>query len=242
MNETLAYFIAGLVAAGLKAFFSADQATVSRKSVADVIIGGAVGILYPLYPLFPLPAGANLLQRAAVVLVICYVSTDLLQNILGKAGAGLSGESLKKALAWLLLPLGLAFGLSACAGTAGTQQSLHVTAQTLLALGDQYEASVPIMQKALEANLISVKTWNDYAAFSQAFLTWYPQTVELWRAAVAANDAVSQGHLARAVTIMGARLTSLTADAITAATKKKARLDPPPSDHPAAGSPLARAA
>ena len=228
MNATIAFAIAGLVAAALKAFVSADQATLSRKSVADVLIGGAVGILYPLFPVVPLPETANLLQQAVLVGVLSYFSSDLLQGILGKLGVKVNGDSITKSLIWLLLPVSL---LGAACTTTSTQKSLHVTAQALLALGDQYEASVPIMQKALDARLISVKTWNDYAAFSQAFATWYPQTVELWRAAVAANDEVSQGNLARAVTIMGARLTSLTAEAFAAATKKKALLDRSPSDH-----------
>jgi hypothetical protein len=221
MNESLAYFLAGLLAAILKAYFSADQATLSRKSVADVVIGGAVGILYPLYPLFPLPTGANLLQRAAIVLVICYVSTDLLQNILGKAGVSLSGDTMKKSLAWFLIPISL-LGLTACS-TTSTQKSLHVTAKALEALGDQYIASVPLMQKALDAKLISVSVWNDYAQFSQAFATWYPQTVELWRAAVQANDAVSQDQIARAVSIMGGRLTALTIAAVNAYSKPKTK-------------------
>lgn len=113
MTETIAYLIAGLLAAVLKAYFSADQATFSRKSVADVIIGGAVGLLYPLFPLVPLPAGASLIQRAAIVLVICYVSTDLLQNVLGKIGIAMPSGTPKPALAWVLLPL---LGVTALTG------------------------------------------------------------------------------------------------------------------------------
>lgn len=90
MNPSLAFLIAGLVAAALKSYVSADQATFSRKSVADIIIGGAVGLLYPLFPLVPLPTEATLLQQAALVGVLCYFSSDLLTGILTKLGIGIN--------------------------------------------------------------------------------------------------------------------------------------------------------
>lgn len=86
MTPTVAFGIAGVVASALKVFVAGDQATVSRKSIADVILGGAIGILYPLYPLVPLPDAANLLQQSMLVGVICYFSSDLITNILAKLG------------------------------------------------------------------------------------------------------------------------------------------------------------
>lgn len=86
MNVSLAFGIAGLVGSGLKAWVSNDQASFSKKSVADVLIGGAVGILYPLVPFVPIPETANLLQQSALIGVISYFSSDLITNILTKFG------------------------------------------------------------------------------------------------------------------------------------------------------------
>ncbi len=91
MIATLVYGLAGLVGSALKAWVSADQKTLSRKSIADVVIGAAVGILYPLYPLVPLPKDANLIQQAALIGVLAYVSSDFIQNALAKVGITLPG-------------------------------------------------------------------------------------------------------------------------------------------------------
>ncbi len=86
MNVSLAYGIAGLIGSGLKAWVSNDQASLSKKSLADVLIGGAVGILYPLMPFVPFPEGANLLQQSAMIGVISYFSSDLITNVMTKFG------------------------------------------------------------------------------------------------------------------------------------------------------------
>lgn len=232
MNPSLAFLIAGLAASALKAYVSSDQATFSRKSVADILIGGAVGLLYPLFPMIPMPANASLIQQAALVGVICYFSSDLLQGILSKLGvtinpnSGISTPPPKVVIGWFLLPAALLMG-AGCSSTVSVQKNLHVTALAIDALGEQFEQSVPLMDAALRSRLISVNTWNEYAAFAQAFGTWYPQTYQLWKAAVQANDAISQDNIAQAVTIMGVRLTALTADVIAAASKPRSRLHTP---------------
>lgn len=86
MNASLAYGIAGLVGSGLKAWVSNDQSSFSKKSLADVLIGGAVGVLYPLFPFFPMPDGATLLQQSALIGVVSYFSSDLITNIMTKLG------------------------------------------------------------------------------------------------------------------------------------------------------------
>lgn len=86
MQPSVAFGLAGLIASALKVFVAGDQATISRKSIADVILGGAVGILYPLYPLVPMPEHATLLQQSMLVGVICYFSSDLITNVLAKLG------------------------------------------------------------------------------------------------------------------------------------------------------------
>lgn len=86
MNVSLVYGIAGLVGSALKAWVSNDQASFSKKSLADILIGGAVGVLYPLFPLIPLPEGANLLQQGAIIGVISYFSSDLITNVMTKFG------------------------------------------------------------------------------------------------------------------------------------------------------------
>lgn len=86
MVPSLAYGIAGLIGSGLKAWVSNDQASFSKKSLADVLIGGAVGILYPLMPFVPFPEGATLLQQSAMIGVISYFSSDLITNVMTKFG------------------------------------------------------------------------------------------------------------------------------------------------------------
>lgn len=86
MNPSLAFGLAGLIASALKVFVAGDQATLSRKSIADVILGGAIGILYPLYPIVPLPESATLLQQSMAVGVVCYFGSDLITNVLAKLG------------------------------------------------------------------------------------------------------------------------------------------------------------
>lgn len=86
MQVSVAFGIAGLVGSALKAWVSNDQASFSKKSLADVLIGGAVGILYPLMPFVPIPDNATLLQSATLIGVVSYFSSDLITNIMTKFG------------------------------------------------------------------------------------------------------------------------------------------------------------
>lgn len=81
------FFVAGLVGAGLKAYFSNDQATLGKKSVGDVILGGVSGILVPV--LLPLPTDWNIVQQGALVVGLSYFGVDLIQNALQKVGVTL---------------------------------------------------------------------------------------------------------------------------------------------------------
>lgn len=86
MNVSLVFGLAGLIGSALKAWVSNDQASFSKKSVADVAIGAAVGILYPLFPVIPLPESASLIQQGAVIGLVSYFSSDLITNVMTKLG------------------------------------------------------------------------------------------------------------------------------------------------------------
>ncbi len=88
---SIVFFVAGLAGAACKAFFSNDQATWSRKSVGDVVLGGLTGILFPLVSPMPLPTDANILQQAAIVAAAAYMGSDVIQNVLQKFGKSLPG-------------------------------------------------------------------------------------------------------------------------------------------------------
>lgn len=83
MNTTLLLFIAGLVGSALRAASTYSHDTFSPKSITDVIVGGIVGVLYPLSGA-PLPADPW--QAAAVVAGASYVGASVLQGALGRLG------------------------------------------------------------------------------------------------------------------------------------------------------------
>lgn len=87
MDVSIALAIGGLAGSLLRVVVTQDQDTFSKKSVADVVVGGAVGLLYPLYPVIELPAGASILQQAALVGVISYLTGDFVQSIVGRFGS-----------------------------------------------------------------------------------------------------------------------------------------------------------
>ena len=72
--------LGGLVGSALKAWITASQATFSKKSIGDVLIGGAVGLLWPVLGPIPIPADLAIAQKAALVGVLAYVASDFLQN------------------------------------------------------------------------------------------------------------------------------------------------------------------
>lgn len=78
---TLALAFGGLVGSALRVWVTNDQVNFSKQSIADLVIGAAVGLLWPLYPLFDFPANANIVQQAAIVGLVAYFSSDLLTNV-----------------------------------------------------------------------------------------------------------------------------------------------------------------
>jgi len=84
--EAIYLALGGLVGSGLKAYVTTTQENFSKQSLADVLIGGAVGLLYPLYPVIDFPAGASIVQKAVMIAVIAYFSADLIPGILSKLG------------------------------------------------------------------------------------------------------------------------------------------------------------
>lgn len=80
--------LGGIVGSALKAWVTTDQMNVSKNTVADVLIGGAVGLIYPLYPVIDFPAAATLVQKAAIIGMIAYFSSDLITNVAARFGVG----------------------------------------------------------------------------------------------------------------------------------------------------------
>lgn len=84
MNPQLAYLIAGLIGAALKAWATTSQETFSKRSVVDIILGGAAAVLIPQFAPNLIPTGVSLLTQSIIVGVVSYASSDLIQNMLGK--------------------------------------------------------------------------------------------------------------------------------------------------------------
>ncbi len=90
---SLVFLLAGLVGAACKAYLSNDQATQSRKSLGDVLLGGLGGILLPT--VIPVPPAWNLVQDAALVAALTYSGVDIIQNVLQKFGVTLPATTPK---------------------------------------------------------------------------------------------------------------------------------------------------
>lgn len=73
--------VAGSVA---RVLITQSQSWRDRKSIGDVVVGFAVGYLWPLYPLIDFPATATTPQKAVIVAVIAYFAGDVIQNGLSK--------------------------------------------------------------------------------------------------------------------------------------------------------------
>jgi peptidoglycan/LPS O-acetylase OafA/YrhL len=80
------FLIAGLIGGGLKALASSDQVTWSKKSAIDVVIGGAAAVLIPQMLPSLIPSGVNLFGQGVVVLIASYVSSDIIQQVVGRVG------------------------------------------------------------------------------------------------------------------------------------------------------------
>ena len=78
--------LGGLVGSGLKAWLTTTQENFSKQSLADVLIGGAIGFLYPIYPLIDFPVSASIAQKAVMLAVLAYFSADMIPNVLSKIG------------------------------------------------------------------------------------------------------------------------------------------------------------
>jgi hypothetical protein len=77
-----AFFLGGLIGTAVKAWLTTSQATFSKQSAVDVALGGIVGLLWNLYPPFALPAGASLVQQAALVGLTTYAASDVVGNFI----------------------------------------------------------------------------------------------------------------------------------------------------------------
>ena len=92
MSLNLALFIAGLIGSALKAWATNSQATWSKKSIIDIVVGGAVAALVPYYLPSLLPQSQPIFVQAITMGLISYFSSDFVQNILGKAGIVIQGS------------------------------------------------------------------------------------------------------------------------------------------------------
>jgi len=87
MDPVYAYAIGGLVGSAVRAAITTSQGTFSKQSIVDVVIGGAIGLLWPIYPVIELPAHATVLQQATIVGLFAYMSGDFVVNALRRLGA-----------------------------------------------------------------------------------------------------------------------------------------------------------
>lgn len=84
--EVYVLALGGLVGSAVKSWVTMSQATFSKQSVVDIVIGGVVGLLWPIWPPLPLPEGASLVQQAALVGCFAYFSSDLIANLARRFG------------------------------------------------------------------------------------------------------------------------------------------------------------
>lgn len=94
-DYTVLYLIAaGLAGSALKAWVSMDQATISKKSIGDIVLGGAVGGLFPLMvgslptTISDLFTKATVLQQALLLGVMAYIMSDFVTSLLARFGIG----------------------------------------------------------------------------------------------------------------------------------------------------------
>jgi hypothetical protein len=79
---SIATFFGGIVGSALRAAISPDQSFASRKTVADIVIGGLVGILVPVT--VGLPEAWTLEQKFAAIAVLAYTASNVLQDVAGQ--------------------------------------------------------------------------------------------------------------------------------------------------------------
>lgn len=78
--------LGGLIGSALKAWLTMSQNTFSKQSMADILVGGLVGLLWSVWPMFELPATASLVQKAALVGAFAYFSSDVISNLAKRFG------------------------------------------------------------------------------------------------------------------------------------------------------------
>ena len=88
----LVLLLAGIIGSALKAWSSNTQTTFSKKSIIDVVIGGAAALLIPTFAPTMIPASATLLTQAAIIVMISYFSSSLVQNIMVKLNVDMPGN------------------------------------------------------------------------------------------------------------------------------------------------------
>lgn len=90
-TDTLSLVLAlgGLSGSAVRVLLTSSQPVVSKKSATELVIGAMAGFLWPLYPLIPFPEHATMLQQAAIVAGVAYLSGDFLLNAFTKATAAL---------------------------------------------------------------------------------------------------------------------------------------------------------
>ncbi len=144
MSQTVMLIIAGLLGSALKAWVSVSQANFSKRSIADVILGGAVGGLFPLVvntmpsPIPDLWARASIIQQGLLLGVIAYATSDFINNVLGKFGVGFSaaplrpngngGTTMRSLLVLLLLIPALVFAGCSSGAVSGADVATRILA------------------------------------------------------------------------------------------------------------------
>lgn len=90
----LALFLGALLGTAMKAWATNSQATISKRSILDVIIGALSGLLVPSY--FPklVPQGEGVLVAGAAMALVAYASSDFVQNVLGKINVKVDAKPL----------------------------------------------------------------------------------------------------------------------------------------------------
>lgn len=81
MNADLIYLIAGALAAYCRALLKPDQDTMSRKTLVDVLVGAAAGVLVPI--VVEMQPTWSLLRQGAVVFGAGFLAGDLLSIVAG---------------------------------------------------------------------------------------------------------------------------------------------------------------
>ena len=71
--------VGGLLGGFLRALVSTSQHWYSKYTIVDVVLGGVVGVCYPLIPFIPIPESATIMQRGALVCALAYGGSHFLK-------------------------------------------------------------------------------------------------------------------------------------------------------------------